>query len=283
MKPTQEISYLYITDGELYHWLGPDASAALVTERGWETRVFLATMVGLVVFVVASVLIGAYWLLPATASAFVLWAAWMLLLVAAVPLTIVAALAWVLNRWVRRYLPASFFRTALPNRNLALTRGLIAKARKFNDLIRQIELVNKLRDLGHEITYDVDNQVIASLRGVREELRRAMQTDRLLRHHPVQSPIIDLDFNIAGCPEVIETKMAAQEHSVLLKEAMEISAQVREDMDRLVRSAGNRTASSVRSTVTEMGFGSSLDPEPKNEESNGSGGSTRSTQPTVGQ
>ncbi|PTX92055.1 hypothetical protein DB346_24210 [Verrucomicrobia bacterium LW23] len=242
LQRMHEVSYLYITDGELYHWLGPEAASAMATTRGWETRVFLGTMATLAVLMVGSTMTAVAFLAPEWVTGTLLFVLWMLLLLAAVPLTICLAVGWLINCALLRWWPAAALTRRQPKQKLALARALIGKARQYNDLIRQIELVHKLRDLGHDVACDLDAEVLAGLRSVREELRRAMQTDRLLRTHPVKSPIVDLDFSLAGSPEVLETKMAAREHSLLLRQALEIGTQVREDMERLVRSASTVVA-----------------------------------------
>ena len=123
----------------------------------------------------------------------------------------------------------------------ASLRGLLDEVDRYNDVIKAIHINDQLEAAGTtEMSLSDREKVIEALRLTRDDLVRALRSERILRENK--------SF-IAGNPELFATNLRAlqalqvseraSEYGRLLNEALQISVGVQEEMRKLQRQRRN--------------------------------------------
>ncbi len=119
-------------------------------------------------------------------------------------------------------------------------KGLIQDVDRYNDLLKYIDINDQLEAAGNpEVKGQKRERVISALPLTREELVRALKTERILRKN---------NYFIDRHPELFSEKLTALtalqvrdracEHGRLLNEALQIALCAREEMRKLSKEDG---------------------------------------------
>lgn len=114
-------------------------------------------------------------------------------------------------------------------------RNILKEVIKYNDIVKLININDDLIDLGHEIE-GVSNRkkVIIALRLTRDDLVRALKTERILRENKrLLVKNTDLLVNNLGTLTALQVSEQASEKARLLNETIQIAVGVQEEMRKL--------------------------------------------------
>lgn len=113
--------------------------------------------------------------------------------------------------------------------------GILADVEKYNDLIEVIHLNDRLEDVGNtEVEIINRKQVITALKHTRENLVRALKTERIFRENQqviTRNP--DLFAHNLTSVEAMQMSDRATERGRLLNEALQIALNAQEEMRKL--------------------------------------------------
>lgn len=114
-------------------------------------------------------------------------------------------------------------------------RNLLSDVKQFNIVIRAILINDQLEEAGNSSVaiHDRDS-VIEALRLTREDLIRALKTERILRENKefIASNTFLFDNNVSALTS-LQVSDKASEHGRILNEALQIALSTREEMQRL--------------------------------------------------
>lgn len=98
------------------------------------------------------------------------------------------------------------------------------------ELINQIEALDRLTAIGHPVTFNNREEVIASFEHMRSDLVRALQTERILREKDIRPE----QFSIEFVPmRSLEFHGEVQQLAKIVNDAAEIGLAVQEEMRKL--------------------------------------------------
>lgn len=98
------------------------------------------------------------------------------------------------------------------------------------ELINQIEDMDRLAAIGHPVTFNNQEEIIASFQTMRSDLVRALQTERIIREHHIRPEEFSLEFVPI---KSLEFQGEVQEIAKLVNDAAEIGLTVQEEMRKL--------------------------------------------------
>ena len=108
---------------------------------------------------------------------------------------------------------------------------LFAEADKCNKIIYDIDIFDQLQDAGNSIKLESRESAIAVLRMTRNDIVRALKTERILREHPEFHPDrFDIDLNAF---EAIQMGDRAKEYGRIFDTTMQIAIDVQKAMYEL--------------------------------------------------
>ena len=108
---------------------------------------------------------------------------------------------------------------------------LFAEADKCNKIIYDIDIFDQLQDAGNSIKLESRESAIAALRMTRNDIVRALKTERILREHPEFHPDrFDIDLNAF---EAIQMGDRAKEYGRIFDTTMQIAIDVQKAMYEL--------------------------------------------------
>lgn len=111
---------------------------------------------------------------------------------------------------------------------------LFAEVYKCNKTIRDIDVFDQLQDAGNSIKLESRESAIAALRMTRNDIVRALKTERILREHPDFHPDrFDIDLNAF---ESIQINNRAQEYGRIFDVTVQIAIDVQKAMTELQES-----------------------------------------------
>lgn len=130
---------------------------------------------------------------------------------------------------------ARFFWLKNNTRKAESLLGILADVEKYNDLIEVIHLNDRLEDVGNpEVEIINRKQVITALRHTRENLVRALKTERIFRENqPVIARNPDLFAHNLTSVEAMQMSDRATERGRLLNEALQIALNAQAEMRKL--------------------------------------------------
>ena len=105
------------------------------------------------------------------------------------------------------------------------------------ELINQIEAIDRLAAIGHPVTFDNREEIIASFQQMRSDLVRALQTERILREHNIRPEEFSLEFVPI---KSLEFHGEVQQIAKLVNDAAEIGLTVQEEMRKLCVPENNK-------------------------------------------
>lgn len=114
-------------------------------------------------------------------------------------------------------------------------RNLLGDVRQFNAVIKAIVINDQLEAAGNTSVAIKDRlQVLQALRLTREDLVRALKTERILRENKdfIATNAMLFDNNIAALTS-LQVSDVASEHGRILNEALQIAVSTKEEMRRL--------------------------------------------------
>lgn len=114
-------------------------------------------------------------------------------------------------------------------------RGLVADVRRFNQMIRAIDINDQIEAVGNpEVGIKDRATVLMALRLTREDLIRALKTERILRENQTfiaRNPALFAN-NLAALT-TLQVSDQATEHGRILNEALEIAVSAQQEMKQL--------------------------------------------------
>jgi hypothetical protein len=115
--------------------------------------------------------------------------------------------------------------------------GLLYEVERFNDIIRVIDINDRLEEVGNPDVHLRDReQVIQALQLTKEDLIRALRTERILRKHKTfiaRNP--EIFANNLTALAALQVADKASEHGQLLNEALQIALSAHEEIGKLSR------------------------------------------------
>lgn len=113
--------------------------------------------------------------------------------------------------------------------------GLLHEVDRLNDVIRAIDINDRLEDVGNpDVKLQDREQVIAALHLTKEDLIRALKTERILRKHKkfiARNP--EIFANNLTALAALQVTDKASEHGRLLNEALQIALSANEEIGKL--------------------------------------------------
>jgi len=108
---------------------------------------------------------------------------------------------------------------------------LFMEVDKCNKTIRDIDVFDQLQDAGNPIKLESRESVVAALRMTRNDIVRALKTERILREHPDFHPDhFDIDLNAF---EAIQINNRAKEYGRIFDTTLQIAIDVQKAMSEL--------------------------------------------------
>ncbi len=108
---------------------------------------------------------------------------------------------------------------------------LFVEVDKCNKTIRDIDVFDQLQDAGNPIKLESRESVVAALRMTRNDIVRALKTERILREHPNFHPDrFDIDLNAF---EAIQINNRAKEYGRIFDTTLQIAIDVQKAMSEL--------------------------------------------------
>jgi hypothetical protein len=139
-------------------------------------------------------------------------------------------MVWLLARWGLqqwRISKSSQKKTGIP---LVVMR-LFKEVDKCNKTILDIDIFDRLKDAGNAIKFESRELAIAALRMTRNDIVRALKTERILREHPDFHPDrFDIDLNAF---ESIQIHEQAKEYGRIFDATLQIAIDVQKAMSEL--------------------------------------------------
>lgn len=109
--------------------------------------------------------------------------------------------------------------------------SLKAEVAKYNKIVQNIRTLEQLRAAGNPIKIDDRDKVLSAIQTMRNDLVRALKTERILRDNPEFRPE---QFNIElGSLTALQVSDRASEYGRILSEALTIGTNVHEQMVKL--------------------------------------------------
>jgi hypothetical protein len=131
----------------------------------------------------------------------------------------------VLHQW--RISKSAQKKTGIP---LVVMR-LFKEVDKCNKIILDIDIFDQLQDAGNAIKLESRESAIAALRMTRNDIVRALKTERILREHPDFHPDrFDIDLNAF---ESIQINERAKEYGRIFDTTLQIAIEVQKAMSEL--------------------------------------------------
>ncbi|MBD2522341.1 hypothetical protein [Nostoc sp. FACHB-133] len=105
------------------------------------------------------------------------------------------------------------------------------EVKKYNQLVKNIAVIEQLQEIGHDVSLDDRHKVIKGFQFTRDDLIRALKTERILRENPDFSPE-EFAINLSTI-KTLQICEQASEYGQLLNEALQVAVSVQEEMRRL--------------------------------------------------
>jgi hypothetical protein len=138
--------------------------------------------------------------------------------------------AFFLMAWIRKLWQKS--KRANPKNQIPqVVIQLFAEVDKCNKAIRDIDIFDQLKDAGNPIKLASREAAIAALRMTRNDIIRALKTERILREHPEFHPDnFDIDLNAF---QAVQMRDLAQEYAHVFDTTLQIAIDVQKAMAEL--------------------------------------------------
>ncbi len=142
-------------------------------------------------------------------------------------------LAWLITKWIDKKWQKpnnSYRKSGIPK----IIIRLFIEADKCNKTIHDIDIFDQLQDAGNPIKLESRESAIAALRMTRNDIVRALKTERILREHPEFHPDrFDIDLTAF---ESIQMRDRAQEYGRIFDATLQIAIDVQSVMYELQES-----------------------------------------------
>ena len=110
---------------------------------------------------------------------------------------------------------------------------LFREVKKHNQIVKDIHVLDQLRDAGNPVGLSDREQVLEALRLTRDHLVRAFRTERILRENPdFKREQFRIDLTAYHALQVSEQ---ASDYGQLLDVALQIGVEVQEEMVKLLQ------------------------------------------------
>lgn len=96
--------------------------------------------------------------------------------------------------------------------------NLLEEVYKYNQLVKNIDVIDQLKEVGHSVSLSDRENVIKALRITREELIRALKTEKILRENPGFNPD-EFAMNLANL-KTLQTSEQASEYGRLFNDTL---------------------------------------------------------------
>lgn len=127
---------------------------------------------------------------------------------------------WVIKEWRRSH---SIRKRLLP---------LLKEVEKYNRLVSHIETIDRLAEVGNPVQVEDRETVLQGLQAMREQLVRALKTERILRDKPeFQSSEFSLDLTPLYA---LEVQQQATEYHKVLQDTLQIGVSVQKELQRFI-------------------------------------------------
>ncbi|MBE9227806.1 hypothetical protein IQ264_20495 [Phormidium sp. LEGE 05292] len=138
--------------------------------------------------------------------------------------SVIAAVASTMQIYTRQQSPK-------PTKLQKNLQGLLSEVAKHNQIVRDIDTLDQLQAVGNPVALNNREQVIEALKITKEDLVRALNTERILRENPgFNSERFAIDLTNLRALKVSEQ---AGEYGRLLNEALQIGVSVQQEMKKL--------------------------------------------------
>ncbi len=112
-------------------------------------------------------------------------------------------------------------------------RKLFGEVKKHNKIVKDIHVLDQLRDAGNPVGLSDREQVLEALRLTRDHLVRAFRTERILRENPDFRPE-QFSFDLTAY-HALQVSEKASDYGQLLDVALQVGAEVQEEMVKLLQ------------------------------------------------
>lgn len=109
--------------------------------------------------------------------------------------------------------------------------NILEEVYKYNKLVKNIDVLDQLQDVGHSVSLNDRENVIKALRMTREELARALKTEKILRENPEFKPD-EFAINLANL-KTLDISEQASEYGRLFNDTLQVVVSVQEEMKKL--------------------------------------------------
>ena len=108
---------------------------------------------------------------------------------------------------------------------------LVSEAEKLNKLIKNIDILDRLQEVGNPVSLEDREKVMSALKITRKNIARALETERILRQNPDFNPAqFEIDFtDLTG----LNITDKAGEYGKYLNSAMDIVMNIEKEMTDL--------------------------------------------------
>jgi hypothetical protein len=111
--------------------------------------------------------------------------------------------------------------------------SLLKEVKHYNQLVTHIETLDQLADVGNPVQIEDRDTVLKGLSTMREQLVRALKTERILRDKPeFESSEFSLDL---ASLHALEVQQQATEYSRVLQDTLRIGESVQQELQKFVQ------------------------------------------------
>lgn len=136
-------------------------------------------------------------------------------------------------RWDRVEYIDRIFSSSTPLASTAL-KHLVLEVDKFNNTVNNVFVLDRLREVGNPVAFSDREKIINALRLTREDLVRAIKTEKILRENPNFRPE-KFSNNIAAL-EAMQISDRANSYGEYFDETMQIAVSVQDELKALLGS-----------------------------------------------
>jgi hypothetical protein len=112
-------------------------------------------------------------------------------------------------------------------------KHLILEVDKYNDTVNNVNVLDQLKDIGNPINFSDRSKMLDALRLVREDLVRAIKTERVLRENPKFRPERFVD-NIAAI-RALQISDQASSYGKYFDEVMQVAIGVQSELKAIFK------------------------------------------------
>ncbi|BAY99047.1 hypothetical protein NIES37_30260 [Tolypothrix tenuis PCC 7101] len=145
-------------------------------------------------------------------------------------IALIIGLLWIISAYIKhhKFIINNFNGQNQINEQL---NNLLKEVEKYNSLIKNITVIQELQNIGHNVSLDNKSNIIEAIKITRNDLIRALKTERILRENPSFKPE-EFSINLDSI-RALQTAEQADEYGRLFNDALQVAMSVQEEMKKL--------------------------------------------------